>query len=410
MNDKELDDFFRNKSENPEIPFREEDWEKLKTKLDSPPPSSGKNGSGHTSKGWWIGLFVFVLISGAGLGWKYWGEERVVQDITLKNNPIKPHNIGDRMDKINHTTSVDSFITKAVAPTPDSMPKKATVSTRRRENQHIKEASMNPMVDAAHHPNSGNNNSERMERFRIVPIEPNQQNQQILSMDMMSKEQAPGILKSIHKGKNREVPISEPKASKDKIKGSRFFTTLTLAPDVSALKIEDIQGLGNSVGLNLEYFFHSKISMNAGALYVFKTYQAGAGYSTGYVPAPSHIIGDCWVLDLPLNIRYYAFNQRLSRWYMTAGLSSYLMLKEKYQLDYKSYNYGGKTYNDLLEVKNKNKHYLNIVNLGIGYERVLGNKVSLQVEPYLKLPLNGIGEGNIILKSAGAFVGLKYGW
>lgn len=95
---------------------------------------------------------------------------------------------------------------------------------------------------------------------------------------------------------------------------------------------------------------------------------------------------------------------------MTVGLSSYLMLKEKYDLEYKSYNYGGNAYGNSLEVQNKNKHYLNIVNLGIGYERVLTDRLSLQVEPYLKLPLSGIGEGNITLKSAGAFVGLKYGW
>src|SRR5690606_19553739 len=108
--------------------------------------------------------------------------------------------------------------------------------------------------------------------------------------------------------KNLQWPENKPEKKKNI--GTRFFTTLTIAPDVSALKIKDIQGLGNSVGLNLEYFFHPHISINAGAMYVFKTYQAGEAYSTGYVPAPSHVNGNCWVLDLPLNLRVYAFDQR----------------------------------------------------------------------------------------------------
>ena len=49
--------------------------------------------------------------------------------------------------------------------------------------------------------------------------------------------------------------------------------------------------------------------------------------------------------------------------------------KEKYDLEYTSSNYGGSAYGNSLEVQNKNQHYLNIINLGIGYERALTNTV-----------------------------------
>src|SRR5690606_29448531 len=244
----------------------------------------------------------------------------------------------------------------------------------------------------------------------VVPIESNLRTTQFSALEFPTDGLETLALAALPEERKSGLYPTEAGARDKKLSGFRFFSTLTIAPDVSALKIKDIQGLGNSVGLNLEYFFHPHISINAGAMYVFKTYQAGDGYTTGYVPAPSHVNGNCWVLDLPLNLRVYAFDQRLSRWYMTVGLSSYLMLKEKYDLEYKSYNYGGNAYGNSLEVQNKNKHYLNIINLGIGYERVLTDRLSLQVEPYLKLPLQGIGEGDITLKSAGAFVGLKYGW
>src|SRR5690606_4920815 len=190
--------------------------------------------------------------------------------------------------------------------------------------------------------------------------------------------------------------------------GGRFSVALSFAPDVTALKIEDIAGLGNSLGFNLEYFILPNLSINAAVMYAFKTYQGGEGYYTGYVPSPSSIAGNCWVLDLPLNVRYYAINQSLDRWYISGGLSSYLMLREKYELKYKSY--GGNGYDKQLDVRNNNRHYFNIVNLALGYERVLSERLAIQVEPYLKLPLKGIGEGSINLKSAGALVGLKFSW
>src|SRR5690554_4939232 len=87
MNDKELDDFFRNQSENPDISYREEDWEKLRKKLDASPPPPGINGSGNGGKSWWIGLsLALVIISGAGLGWKYWGDE--VRDAAAKSEQL----------------------------------------------------------------------------------------------------------------------------------------------------------------------------------------------------------------------------------------------------------------------------------------------------------------------------------
>ena len=71
MNDKELDDFFRKRAEQPDIPYREEDWEKLKAKLQHPATSGGTNGSGRNNNGWLIGLLALMILTGAGLGWNY---------------------------------------------------------------------------------------------------------------------------------------------------------------------------------------------------------------------------------------------------------------------------------------------------------------------------------------------------
>jgi hypothetical protein len=414
MNDKELDDFFRKQSENPDIPYQEADWERLRRKLDAPPEI---NGAKRGNQGWWIGLLALIVISGAGLGWKYWGEENAYSKNTTGKFPsnlvFDSSNMGisneiQKVDEADHPITKDSLAAQVAVPTSDPMPQPTNGLTQLKEQPSNQEAPINSKSPAF-----GSSNrvtvAVPVKHYKIAPIEASQDIQP-LSLYLVTGDQKQQIPENLPKDTKKQTHISGPKADKNTIEGSRFYTTLTLAPDVSALRIKDIQGLGNSIGLNLEYFIHPTISINAGAMYVFKTYQAGDGYSTGYVPTPTHVNGSCWVLDIPLNLRYYAFDQRLSRWYMTGGLSSYLMLREKYDLEYQSYNYGGSTYGNRLEVQNKNKHYLTIINLGIGYERTLTDRLSLQVEPYLKLPIKGIGEGDITLKSAGAFVGLKYGW
>jgi hypothetical protein len=70
----------------------------------------------------------------------------------------------------------------------------------------------------------------------------------------------------------------------------------------------------------------------------------------------------------------------------------------------------GNTYEKRVDVRNNNQHYLGIMNFSLGYERLLTERIAIQIEPYLKVPIKGIGEGRISLKSAGALIGLKYHW
>ena len=82
------------------------------------------------------------------------------------------------------------------------------------------------------------------------------------------------------------------------------------------------------------------------------------------------------------------------------------MKKESYDYEY-SYNYGPTTNKDW-EISNQNSHYFSIGNLSVGYERKINKKISFQVEPFIKLPLAGVGYGKVKLLSSGVFLSLKY--
>ena len=58
-------------------------------------------------------------------------------------------------------------------------------------------------------------------------------------------------------------------------------------------------------------------------------------------------------------------------------------------------------YNRPWTVTNQNKHYFSVVDISAGYEHSINKRFSIIAEPYVKLPLSGIGIGKIKLNSAG---------
>ena len=78
------------------------------------------------------------------------------------------------------------------------------------------------------------------------------------------------------------------------------------------------------------------------------------------------------------------------------------MKKESY--DYLYQTPTGQTYNYEKTVSNENKHYFSVLTLSGGYQYKLSSRFSFIAEPYIKIPLSGIGLGKIKLNSTGVLV------
>ena len=83
------------------------------------------------------------------------------------------------------------------------------------------------------------------------------------------------------------------------------------------------------------------------------------------------------------------------------------MLTEDYVYQYKGHGYQ-KPYSYEHFERNKNRHYFKVANLSLGYERALSKRWALQVEPFVKVPVAGVGFGKIKLASTGMFMTLNY--
>ncbi|NSL89442.1 hypothetical protein ECE50_021555 [Chitinophaga sp. Mgbs1] len=207
---------------------------------------------------------------------------------------------------------------------------------------------------------------------------------------------------TIYQAAFSEKDTAAAKAAEPKRKN--WYIGLTLGPDLSVAPSFKYGNIGFNAGILLHYYFNKKLFVTSGIIYSKKIYTAppkdydrwnGNTYPSGTL---IRINADCDVIDIPLNINYTFLQAGKNRFSATAGLSNYLMLREKYRFTYKYGPQAEKNY------ENENQHYLSILNAGLLYQRPVSHRILLGVQPYAKIPLHGVGYGHIRLFSAGVSV------
>ena len=194
--------------------------------------------------------------------------------------------------------------------------------------------------------------------------------------------------------------------------GPRFTLSILAAPDINAVNSFNKNQVGTNFGLQVAVRLSKKFSVSTGAAYAIKPYEAnGSQYKTAFWQGkaasdlPNYIAANCKVLDIPLNINYQFYSKGKNAFALGTGLSSYIMLKENYHFDYAAGS--GKPAYDI-QIENQNKHWFGVLNLNATYERKINSKFSTIIQPYVKLPLTGIGNGRVDLKSTGVAVGVSW--
>ena len=201
---------------------------------------------------------------------------------------------------------------------------------------------------------------------------------------------------------------------KEKKRDYSFYFSILTSPDLSFTGLKNLNSVGSNIGVYLGYKFSKRWDINAGIIYSKKIYKANpadyhppaATWSTKPGIYLEDIKADCHVIDIPLLIRYNFLLREKYNLFATTGISSYIMKKESYNYNY---SYPGRpAQNNLWEIANQNSHYFSIGNLSVGYERKLSSTLSLQAEPFVKLPFAGVGYGKVKLLSTGLFISIKY--
>jgi hypothetical protein len=198
--------------------------------------------------------------------------------------------------------------------------------------------------------------------------------------------------------------ITSQKTSKGK-RQHDFFISASAGPDMSF-----VEGNSGTVklfgGAGLGYTYNNRVSLRTGFYSGRKVYTADADayYPPSvfytYYPYLEKIEADCQVYEIPVLLSYKFGKGNKRNFFASAGLSTYLMKEEKYEYYYKT-TPTGPTLSRSYTLNNVNKHFFAGLTLSGGYTKDLSRHVSITAEPYIKLPLSGVGYGKVELNSAG---------
>ena len=92
-------------------------------------------------------------------------------------------------------------------------------------------------------------------------------------------------------------------------------------------------------------------------------------------------------------------------WFATAGLNTYVMYKENYQYQTLT-NWSYPQVSPIYTYRHPYQYLFSIIDLSFGYEQKLGKIGNLRIEPYLRIPMSGIGTGDLSILSAGLNLGI----
>jgi len=185
-----------------------------------------------------------------------------------------------------------------------------------------------------------------------------------------------------------------------------IFLTASTGPDFSFVGSEGPGKVKWITGIGIGYTIKEKFTLRTGFYSARKIYSAMPGdynapdYFYNYYPNLQKIDADCKVYEIPLLLSY-SFGKSINHnWFVSTGLSSYLMKKETYNYFYK-YTPTSVTVSKKWTVPEKNKHFFSVINFSAGYQHRIGKSFSVTIEPYMKIPLSGVGFGKVKLNSGG---------
>jgi hypothetical protein len=229
------------------------------------------------------------------------------------------------------------------------------------------------------------------------------------TIENISNTKKPLDENSVAKNEKEKTTIKKSTKTNSGFKNN-FGVSISAGPDVSGVYENKLGKLTAIFGAGLSYSISKNFSVRSGFYISKKIYSVeGNDY---YLPGGNpnyayleNVNANCTVYEIPVKADYNFTRIKNHNWFISTGLSSYLMKKENYNYVYKTVS--GSTYSKDWAVNNKNKHFFSVLSLSGGYQYSFNKQFSFAAEPYINIPLKGVGEGKVKLNSAGILLTLK---
>ena len=219
------------------------------------------------------------------------------------------------------------------------------------------------------------------------------------------------IENEIEKVKYLILTKPENTAEKNKTKKEkRFYAGIFAGPQFSEVKGQGFSKLGLSGGLVAGMRITKKLAVETGLFVSQKKYFSSGQYFNMKTVAASmsagmrvvSLTGKSTVLEIPVKIKYDFIKTNKGNAFGTTGISSYILAKEKNNYLAEVNGSQQKINSDYL---NNGKYLAAALNISAGYEYKTKQTI-IRVEPYIQIPLKGIGVGSMPVMSTGVHVGV----
>jgi hypothetical protein len=376
---KDIDKLFKDGLENPDLPFNDLDWDHLEERLHPSPKRRV------------VPLMWLTAVAG-------------IAAILLVVFLLAKPNADQSKKNLVKAKTEKNIIDKPVNDKPNLIKKTADGTTSAKNDEESLLAGNHYTDEAANRQNMAKTQFEEKILPKIMEAgsDPNNQLVNVIYKPGIRTETEPiGF-------EDQNLVIEPVYGEKAKIKDlifkkrSRWILSILAAPDLTSVQKSGQSSLSGGFGLEATVILSRKVSVTTGASYAkkiynsdFNLYKPNTDYVFGIIPSNVH--ANCDVLDIPINLNYKVFDNRRNSISLSTGLSSYLMLKEKYSYSYNGAYQGPQSY----EVSNQNQHYLGIANVGVEFQHKINNNLSISAKPFMKIPLTDIGYGNTRLSSTG---------
>ena len=192
---------------------------------------------------------------------------------------------------------------------------------------------------------------------------------------------------------------------------NKFYIGLAGGPDFSKVQSTPFNNIGFNIGLLAGISVNKKIFFETGIIWNKKNYRSeGAKFSMDKVKSTmpagmviNNLESQSSLIEIPLNIQYNFIHKKNSGLFVSTGISAYIMTKEKNMYNVTLNGTAEKTTG--MYVKN-NYGLPAVASISIGYAHTVSKYLELRIAPFLKIPLQGMGVGNLPITSTGLHAGI----
>ena len=182
-------------------------------------------------------------------------------------------------------------------------------------------------------------------------------------------------------------------------------------PLFDEVKNQGLKKTGFSIGIIAGYQFNKHLSVETGLSYAKKPYFSTGQYFSmdkisNSMPAGMQILsleGNNYVWEIPARIKFDFLHRAESNLFLSAGITSYIMTYEKNNY---LVSMNGAQQTMISSYKNKSRSLAATLDISAGYEHKLGKSNYFRVEPYVQIPLKGMGVGSMPMISSGLRIGI----